>query len=361
MALFPVNLQFFAQEKTEKATPKKRSESREEGQVAKSNEVPSSLILLCCFLFFFLFGSFYEQILLDIFRVPFSDYLLMDITQDSVMAISMALLKPMGFIVLPIFLITIVMGVFGNFIQFGFLFTTKVLQPKLNRMDPIEGAKKILSLRSLVELVKSILKLTLLGGICFYILWSEKEQIMSLSKLSVESSLKFIANLTLKMGMMIAFILLFLALLDYLYQRYEHEKNLKMSKQDIKDEHKKTEGDPLIKSKIRERQRQMAMRRMMSEVPKADVVITNPTHFAVAIQYDSNQMNAPTVTAKGMDYVALKIREIASEHQIIMMENKPLARALYHQVEIGEAVPEDLYQAVAEVLAYVYRLKGKVK
>lgn len=361
MALFPMNLQFFAQEKTEKATPKKRSEAREKGQVAKSIEIPASLNLLGCFLFLFLFGGFYEQQLLDLFRVPYTDYLLMDITKNNVMSISTELLRVLGLIVLPFFLITIVMGILGNFIQFGFLFSTKVLEPQLNRLDPIQGAKKILSIRSLVELVKSVLKLTLLGGICFYILWSEKEQIISLSKLSVGGSLKFIGNLTLKMGLLIALILLFLAILDYLYQRYEHEKNLKMSKQDLKDEHKKTEGDPLIKSKIREKQRQMAMRRMMSEVPKADVVITNPTHFAIALQYDPSLMSAPTIIAKGMDYVALKIKEVAKEHQVILMENKPLARALYHQAEIGDAVPEDLFQAVAEVLAYVYRLKGKAK
>jgi len=156
-------------------------------------------------------------------------------------------------------------------------------------------------------------------------------------------------------------LLFVLAVLDYAYQRYEYEKNLRMSKQDLKDEHKQAEGDPLIKGKIRERQRSMAIRRMMQELPKADVIITNPTHFAVAIRYDASAMSAPTVVAKGQDYLALKIREVAKKHRIVTMENKPLARALYSQVEIGQQIPEDLFKAVAEVLAYVYKLQGKLK
>jgi len=163
------------------------------------------------------------------------------------------------------------------------------------------------------------------------------------------------------LGIQIGLILIVLAIFDYMYQKYDYEKNQRMSKQDIKDEYKKSEGDPLIKGKIREKQRQMAMQRMMQELPKADVVITNPTHFAVAIQYDAVEMEAPVVLAKGMDFVALKIKEAAKVHDIVMMENKPLARALYEQVEIGEGIPQDLFQAVAEVLAFVYKLKGKVK
>jgi flagellar biosynthetic protein FlhB len=356
-----MNLQFFAQEKTEKATPKKRQEARDKGQVARSAEIPSAMILFFSFLFYFLFGSYYQELIFDLIRVPLTSYLLMDITEQNVMMFAGELLLQLGLIVFPVLLIAMVFGIFGNYIQFGFLFTTKVLEPKWERLDPIKGMKKIFSLRSLVEMLKSILKLTIVGGISFYTLWSQKAEIMALSKLSVGSTMKFIANLTIKLGLMISLVLIVLAFLDFLYQRYEHEKNLKMSKQDIKDEFKKSEGDPLIKSKIRERQRQMAMRRMMSEIPKADVVITNPTHFAVALQYDPSQMNAPTVIAKGMDYIALKIKEAAKENQVIMMENRPLAQALYHQVEIGESVPEDLFQAVAEVLAYVYRLKGKTK
>jgi flagellar biosynthetic protein FlhB len=361
MTRIPINLQYFSQEKTEKATPKKRQEAREKGQVAKSAEIPSSLIMLFVFLFYFLFGSFYSEMIKDLFRIPLTQYMLMDITTNNVGNMAMMVSTKMALMVFPVFAIAMIIGVFGNYIQFGFLFTTKPLEPKLEKLDPIQGFKRIFSLRALVELVKSLLKMLFVGGVSFWVLWGERDAMVSLSMLSVESALKFIGNLTLKLGLIIAFILLVIALLDYLYQRYDYEKNLRMSKQDIKDEFKKTEGDPLIKGKIKERQRQIAMRRMMSEVPKADVVITNPTHFAVALRYDTTTMSAPTVIAKGKDYVALKIKEAAKVHGIMMMENRPLARALYAQVEMGQPVPEDLYQAVAEVLAYVYRLKGKVK
>jgi flagellar biosynthetic protein FlhB len=171
--------------------------------------------------------------------------------------------------------------------------------------------------------------------------------------------LSFVASITVKLGITIGLILMVIAIFDYIYQKYEHEKSLKMSKQDIKDEYKKSEGDPLIKGKIKERQRKLAMQRMMQEIPNADVVITNPTHYAIALKYNASAMEAPKVIAKGKDYVALKIREIAKTNGIILMENKPLARALYNQVELGESIPADLFQAVAEVLAYVYKIKGR--
>jgi flagellar biosynthesis protein FlhB len=190
-------------------------------------------------------------------------------------------------------------------------------------------------------------------------LMGEKAKLLGLGHAPLESTFSFIASLTLKLGIKIGAILIVLAIFDYIYQKYEYEKSLKMSKQDIKDEYKKSEGDPLIKGKIRAKQRQMAMQRMMQEVPKADVIITNPTHFAVALKYDSNNMQAPTVIAKGADYVALKIKEVAKKNGIITMENKPLARAIFAQVEIGESIPAELFQAVAEVLAYVYKMKGK--
>jgi flagellar biosynthetic protein FlhB len=177
----------------------------------------------------------------------------------------------------------------------------------------------------------------------------------------MDAILQFAASITLNLGVKIAVALLVLAVFDYMYQKYDYEKNIRMSKQDIKDEYKKMEGDPLIKGKIRERQRRMAMQRMMQEVPNADVIITNPTHFAVALKYEGSEMEAPQIIAKGQDYVALRIKEIAKEHGVITMENKPLARALFQRAEIGDAIPADLFQAVAEVLAYVYKLKGRTK
>src|SRR5690606_5315389 len=193
------------------------------------------------------------------------------------------------------------------------------------------------------------------SGAAFSVLWSKKGELFLLSQKGVGYSLTFIGKLVFQMGITVAIILLFLSILDYIYQKFEFEKSIRMSKQDIKDEYKKAEGDPLIKSKIKERQRQMTMNRMIQEVPKADVIITNPTHYAIALQYDAETMDAPKIIAIRKDHLALKIKEIAKEHHIITMENKPLASALYHQAEIGDYVPEDLFQAVAEVLAYVYR------
>lgn len=354
------NLQFFAGEKTEQATPKKRQEAREKGQVAKSQEVGTALMMLAGFLFLLFMGKFMGLNLAKIMHGTFTEYLLWDVTAANVKVIFQNLLWQSTMIVLPFLGVAVVIGVFSNFIQFGFLFTTEPLKMKLEKLDPIQGAKKLFSLRSLVELLKSILKIILTSTIAIMVLWKAVDRIVVLSQTSVGNVLSLSASLTVQIGLFIAILLLVLAVLDYLYQRFEHEKGLRMSKQDIKDEHKKTEGDPLIKGKIKQRQREMAMSRMMQEIPKADVVITNPTHFAVAIQYQANEMKAPKVIAKGKDHLALKIKEVAREANVITMENKPLARALYAEVDIDQEIPESLFKAVAEVLAYVYQLKKKV-
>jgi flagellar biosynthetic protein FlhB len=359
MPSYPINLQFFAQEKTEKPTPKKIQESRKKGQVAKSAEVPTALIMLGVFILLFFIGGWMTNILLSLFQSSFVEYISWDLTVYNVSTIFQEVTIVAAKAVFPIMMIALVSGVFGNYIQVGFLVSTDPLIMKLERLNPIEGFKRIFSTRALVEMVKSVFKILLVSGVSFFLLWARKEEVFLLSQKSVAQALTTIGSLTVQIGMIVAVILLFLSMLDYLYQKYDFEKNIRMSMQDIKDEYKKTEGDPLIKSKIKERQRQMAMRRMMQEVPKADVIITNPTHFAIAIKYDAESMEAPTVVAKGVDFLALKIKEIAKEYDIMTMENKPLARALYQQVELGDAVPEDLYKAVAEVLAYVYRLQGK--
>jgi flagellar biosynthetic protein FlhB len=359
MPYYPINLQFFAQEKTEKATPKKKQESRKKGQVAKSAEVPTALIMLGVFILLFFIGGWMNNIFLSLFQHSFLEYASWDLTIYNVSTMFQQVTVEAAIAVFPVMIIALVAGVFGNYLQVGFLFATDPVMMKLERLNPIQGFKRIFSTRALVELVKSVFKIVLVSGVAFAMLWSKKSEILLLSQKSIGNALTTIGTLTVQIGMIVAVILLFLSILDYLYQKYDFEKNIRMSKQDLKDEHKKTEGDPLIKAKIRERQRQMAMRRMMQEVPKADVIITNPTHFAIAIKYDAETMEAPTVVAKGVDFVALKIREIAKEYNIMTMENKPLARALYHQVELGDSVPEDLYKTVAEVLAYVYRLQGK--
>ncbi|MEW9667650.1 flagellar biosynthesis protein FlhB [Ammoniphilus sp. 3BR4] len=357
--LISIDLQYFAGEKTEKATPKKKQEARQKGQVAKSQEVASALIMLSSFLFLLFLGQSMGANLIHMMRGTFSEYLHWDVTIHNVQVVFNRLLYDSALIVLPFLLVALAMGVFSNYIQIGFLFTTEPIKMKLEKLDPIQGAKRIFSMRSIVELLKSILKIVLTSVIAILVLSKAVDEIMVLSQTSIGNVLTLVSTLTVQIGIFIALLLLVLSVLDYIYQKFEHEKGLRMSKQDIKDEHKKTEGDPLIKGKIKQRQREMAMSRMMQEIPNADVVITNPTHFAVAIQYNPQEMQAPKVIAKGKDLIALKIKEIAQRENVITMENRPLARTLFAQVEIGQEVPESLFKAVAEVLAYVYQLRKR--
>ncbi|TVX97650.1 flagellar biosynthesis protein FlhB [Cohnella terricola] len=354
-----MDLQLFAGEKTEKATPKKRKESRDKGQVAKSAEIPSTLILLACISFLVMLGPFLEKQLLSLVGDAFLNRLNMEVTDQNVLALFTHYALRMLILLSPIFLIVVVIAFASNYVQIGWLFTLEPLKPKFDKLNPINGAKNIFGPRSLVEFLKSSLKLTSVALIVFTVLWSEKSRLLDLAHLPVQDIFAFVTTLTVRLGIFIAALLFILAIGDYIYQRYEYEKKLRMSKQDVKDEYKNIEGDPLIKAKIKERQRRMALMRMMQEVPKADVIITNPTHFAVALKYDSTKMDAPTVVAKGQDYMALRIREIAKQNNVITMENKPLARALFERTDVGQSVPADLFQAVAEVLAYVYRLKGR--
>lgn len=359
--LFPLELQYFNGEKTEKATPRKRQDARNKGQVAKSADLSPAIILTTVFIVLLFFGSAMFDTFLKIMRESLITYTTWEVNQENLRVIINQLLFEAIKIVGPILGVTMVAALVTNYFQVGWLFTTEPLRMKLEKLNPIEGAKRIFSLRSLVELFKSILKISAGMFVAYTILWNAKDELVQISLKSLEAVLSFTADEVIKLGVYLGALLVILAVFDYVYQRYEHEKNLRMSKQDIKDEFKKTEGDPQIKGKIKERQRQMAMRRMIQELPKADVVITNPTHFAVAIKYEAKTMTAPTVIAKGQDYMALKIKEIAKKHRIVTMENKPLARALYNQVEIGQQIPEELFKAVAEVLAYVYKLQGKAK
>lgn len=356
-----INLQFFAQEKTEKATPKRRLESRKKGQVAKSTEVPTAFILFFVFILLFFIGGWLGDKILMLFKITFHDFIHEEIDIVSVTKIFQVMFIEGAVIMAPIMAMAVFAGFFSNYIQVGVLFTAYPLKPKLEKISMIKGFKRIFSLRTIVEFLKSIFKILVISTVSFTIIWIYKEDLFQTSQTSIPDILRLISSLVFQIGITVAIILLFMSILDYLYQKYDFEKNNRMSKQDVKDEHKKTEGDPLIKGKIRQKQRQMAVSRMMQEIPNADVIITNPTHYAIAVKYDADAMLAPEVIAKGTDYVALKIREIAEEHKVPIVENKPLARALHGQVDIGDAVPEELYQAVAEILAYVYRLNRKYK
>lgn len=360
MSYIRIDLQFFSQEKTEKATPKKREDSRQEGRVAKSQDVNTAIILLFVFMFLWFFGRFLRDDLFLIFEKSFNEYALMGVSEETVSLVMSELTIQAAKIVLPIFLAAIVGALLSNYMQVGFLFSAKPLMFKLERINPLQGAKRIFSARALVELLKSMLKIAFVALVACIILWMNKESVFRLASTSPATSLSVIGGLVARMGVFTSILLIFLSIFDYVYQKYDYEKSIRMSKQEVKDEHKKIEGDPLIKSKIKERQRQMAMQRMMQEVPKADVVITNPTHYAVALKYDEDDMEAPQITAKGIDYLALKIKTIARSHDVVIVENRQLARALYNEAEIGDVVPEQLFKAVAEVLAYVYRLKKKI-
>jgi len=356
---FPLDLQWFAQEKTEPPTPRRRMEARQKGQVAKSAELPAAFVLAFSLLVLLMFGGWLKEGLFSLFEAFFTDYMRRDVTADAVLAMFADLAWRWALILAPVMAGSIAVALAANYVQVGFLFTGHPLMPKLNKLNPVEGFKRMFSLRSVVDFLKSLFKLLIVGWIAYVTLMAERDSLLNLHALPIEGVFGYAASVTMNLVLKIGAALIVLAILDYFYQRYEYLKGLRMSKQDIKDEYKKLEGDPLIKSRIRDKQRRLAMRRMMQEVPKADVVITNPTHYAVALRYVAEEMDAPQVIAKGADLIALRIREIAREHGIVIMENKPLARALYDKVDIGGFVPAELFQAVAEVLAYVYRLKKK--
>lgn len=355
-----LDLQFFAGEKTEKATPKKRQESRKKGQAAKSQDMNTAVNLIAVLVVLIIMGPYMYEHMAALMKEYFQNKIIEKPTEQNLQVMVFDIVKMMGLTLAPVLAIAVIAGVLVNVLQVGLMFTPESIQFKLEKLDPIAGSKRIFSLRAIVELLKSILKISFVGLAAFYVLYQRMDQIMKLSEVTVGEALAFLADTAVKVGLYAAVALLGIAIIDYLYQKYDFEKNIRMSKQDIKDEYKNSEGDPLIKSKIKQKQRQMAMQRMMQEVPNADVVITNPTHFAIALKYDEKKSLAPIVIAKGADLIAQKIKYIAKENDVIMVENRPLARALYDQTEVGQAIPEEFFKAVAEILAFVYKTKGKI-
>jgi flagellar biosynthetic protein FlhB len=355
-----LDLQFFAGEKTEKATSKKRQDSRKKGQVAKSQDINTAVNLIAVFGALIIMGPYmYEQIV-GLMREFFQNMMLEKLTENNLQVMMYEVLKMMGLTLAPVLATAVVAGVLSNVMQVGMMFSTESIQFKLDKLDPIKGFKRIFSIRAIVELLKSMMKISIVGFVAFYVLWKRMDEMMVLAQVPVSDSIVLLSDIAVKVGLYAAIALFCIAILDYLYQKYDFEKNIRMSKQDIKDEYKNSEGDPLIKSKIKQKQRQMAAQRMMQEVPNADVVITNPTHFAIALKYDEKKSDAPLVVAKGVDFVAQKIKYVAKENDVVMVENRPLARALYDQIEVGQAIPEEFFKAVAEILAFVYKTKGKI-
>lgn len=353
------DLQLFNQEKTEEATPKRKEDARKKGQVAKSTEISSAFIILAAFLALKMLGPYIYEQLIAYMRLMFSHFSTADFTINMVYVLLLNLGLVFLKTVLPVMLVVSVISLAVNILQVGFVLSFEPLMPQLDRINPISGFQRLFSLRSLVEMVKSLFKIAIITYFVYRFIMKETAQVPSLIGADLMDSLRYSCGLVADLALEIGAVILVLAAMDYFYQWWEHNKSLMMSKQEVKEEFKQTEGNPQIKGKIKERQRAMAMRRMMQEVPKATAVITNPTHFAVAIRYDK-KMAAPEVIAKGQDFLAERIKQMARENGVAVVENKPLARALYATVEVGDAIPQELYQAVAEVLAYVYRLKRRL-
>ncbi len=359
-----LNLQLFAGgegNKTEKATPKKRQEARNKGQVLQSREITAAAVLVAVFIGLRLFGGLIYNELFNFTKKIYTEYTKIedfasiDVLSKLFVEILTTCFKTIG----PILAIAVGAGLLLSYAQVGFLFTVETLGLKFDRINPINGFKRLFSVKSVVELIKAVLKVSVVGFIVYLYIKDQASIIFSMMDMNVLDIAINIGIICMNVSIRMCVVLIFLGVLDYIYQWWDYEKSLKMSKHDIKEEFKQTEGNPEIKSKIKQKQRQMSLRRMMQEIPQADVVITNPTHFAVAIKYDQKVADAPVVLAKGQDFIAFRIKEIAKEHNVKIVENKLLARTLYNTVEIGQKIPEELYQAVAEILAFVYQLRGE--
>ena len=352
-------------EKTEPATAKKLEDARKEGQVAKSKDLGNAISLLALFTALKIFIPYIGQSFLEAFHLAYSKFYDLtassnqNLTLDFMHSIIIQFIIKILLILLPVFAIAVVVAFVTDLVQVKWKVTAKPMKPKFSKISPVSGFKRIFSSRSVVELIKSIAIITLLVIFAYNELKDRFIYLFYFYDLEAVQCLEFIGDLVIDLGFKLSAVLLIIGLADYIYQKYKFNQDMKMTKQEVKDEFKNTEGNPEIKAQIRRKMRQASQRRMMQSVPEADVVITNPTHFAVAIKYEPGVSRAPVVLAKGEDYLAQKIKDAARENDIEIVENKPLARALYYNVDIGSEIPPELYQAVAEVLAFVYKVKNK--
>lgn len=348
------------QERTEEPTPKKREKSREEGQVAKSRELSSVAVLGVSLIYFYFASSVLVTHIMDMMKTHMARAGSTTLMIENIQALAIDMILQTVAILAPFLILLIIASLAANLLQVGFMYSPKSIAPKLSKIDPVKGFQRMFSLRSLTELVKSVLKIAIIAVVAWLTVRSEIDAMLPLMDREAEEILIYISRVSFRILTMTCWVLVALAVLDYAYQKWEFERNLKMTRQEVRDENKQTEGDPLIKGRIRRLQREMARRRMMAAVPKADVIITNPEHLAVALQYAPESMSAPVVVAKGAGLLASKIREIAAKHGVPVVENKPVAQLLYKTVQINQNIPEALYKAVAEILAQVYALKRNV-
>lgn len=345
-------------ERTEPATPRRREEARERGHVARSQDLSSAVILLAAVVGLFLFGETFVGGLADGTRGVLGNLAGVDGARDNLLLHYGATLGAAARGTLPLLVLVVAAALAVNLVQVGFLFNAEGLAPKLGNLDPVQGFRKIFSLRSLVRLAAGLLKIAAVGAVVFASIWIERARLLGLSDRSFDEVARVLADLSLVVAFRAVLVLLVLAVVEYGYQRWQYERDLRMSRQEVREELRRYEGDPRIRERRRAIQRQLALQRMMQEVPKATVVITNPTHVAVALEYRPKEMPAPRVVAKGAELLAQRIREAAMEHGVPLVERPELARALYRTAEVGQQVPVELYQAVAEVMAYVFRLRG---
>ena len=348
------------EEKTEEATQTRRDDFRKRGQVASSKELGTAIFLLVgAGLIFGLSKMFFTE-LAELFQASYGIHMIQAVKQGDLLQAGIFAGTKFAYLALPALAVSFLIGICSQVFQVGFLQVEDALTPKFERMDPIGGVKRIFSLRNLVEGIKSVAKVALAFGVGYLILKSEFIRLPFLMNLGVSEAFQYVGTVAVKLFGWIGAMMLILALADYFFQRWDLEKRMMMTKQEVKEEAKSREVDPMIKSRMRKIQREVANRRMMQKVPTADVIITNPTHIAVALKYDDG-LPAPQLIAKGADLVAEKIRELAKEHNIPIVENKPLARTIFKTMKLGQIIPRELYVAVAEVLSYVFKLKRKMR
>lgn len=346
------------EEKTEKATPRRQEEARKKGEVAKSRELASTAVLLAGLVALMLSGSYIYNQVQAIMADTFTQIASRDLAASDFIAFAERAIRTSMLAIVPVLGAVFFAAIASNVLQIGyFVFSAESITPKLSKLNPIKGLGRLFSKQSFMELFKSLVKLGIIGGIAYITIKGETENTFMLGDMDVRSILTYTLSTIFEIFFKCTLAMVFLVIIDYAFQKYEHERKLKMTKKEIKDESKLTEGDPMVKSRIRSIQREIARKRMMQAVPDADVVITNPTHLAVALKYDSDRMGAPVVLAKGAGLVAEKIRDIASSHGIPIVEDKEIARSIFAAVEVGQEIPSTLWHAVAEIMAYVYGLR----
>lgn len=348
------------QERTEKATSRRRRKAREEGKVTKSMELNAAAILCLGFLSLYMMGPHLAGQAMEVMRHTMANAPQIALADPTFIKTFGSYMIKFFMILSPVLVVMTLIAVGINVAQVGFQITPKALELKLDKLNITNGLKRLFSLRSLVQIVRDTTKLLIVGFVAYKVIAGEFESFFLLPDMSVIQFATQMGKMALVLTLKIGSVILAIAVLDYMYQRYEFEKSIKMSKQDIKDEYKDTEGSPQLKARVRQMQREMARNRMMGAVPTADVVVTNPTQIAVALKYDPSEMDAPYVVAMGERLIAQRIRELAVEHGIPVVEDKPLARALFKMCDVGQVIPANLYKAVAELLAYVYKIKSKV-